>query len=657
MVWEGEGERILIEAYGKDCIRFRGSPNIQILDNNWTLLAPTDASPDIERVEDKAIMTNGKIRCILKEDGSVCYTNSDNKILLEEFWKDRRVGLPPIRRAREYKYHSGSSLFDAKIYFKANHEEKLYGMGQHADDCFNIKGCTLELAQKNTQTSIPYVISSLGYGFVWNNPAIGRVEFARNQTLWHAEATRQVDYLVFAQDSPAEIQKIFCRLYGKPTIPQVCAIGYWQSKLRYETQKELLEKVREHVIKRKLPMDVVVVDFFHWTQHGEWKFDPECWPNPREMVAQLEDMGVKLAVSIWPTVDQRSENYKYMKEHNLLMRTDRNQQVVKMSNGPLIYYDTTNEKARKFVWSKVKENYYDNNIRVFWLDEAEPGMIPYDYDNVRYSIGSALEVGNIYPYYYAKGFYEGLIEAGCENPTNLVRSAWLGSQKYGVILWSGDIPSTFESLRYQIKIGLSIAFSGISLWTTDIGGFFGGDGRDPEFVELLIRWFQFGAFCPVFRMHGNRYPYSQRPHGMTDYTPTSGENQVWSYGEEAYEIMVKYLHLREKMKPYIWKHVLKANADGTPIMRPLFYDFPTDKKTWDIEDEYMFGDSILVAPIYYYQARERSVYLPQGVDWVNANTGELFEGGRTINVEADIRTIPYFFKNGFALTDIENKVN
>lgn len=642
ILWEGENEYVVVQAYGSNCFRFQSSVIKNNIKGDWTLL-PAESDECLARKTKSGYeLCNGSLTVRVEEDGTVGYYKNGLPILCE-YWKDRRASMPPVRKAREYRCVGGDT-FRTDIYFAPNEQEHFYGMGQHADNCFDLKGCTVELAQKNTQTVIPYVMSSLCYGFVWNNPAIGNAEFAKNHTKWHAEATKKIDYLIFTGETPVEIHGIYCRLYGKaPGFPE-WAVGFWQSKLRYESQEELLENVREHVVKRKLPMDVAVVDFYHWSQQGEWKFDPKYWPNPEEMIRELKGMGVELAVSIWPTVDQRSVNYPYMKEHNLLMRTERNLQAVKMSNGPQIYVDVTYEKAAQFMWSCVQANYYDKGVRILWLDESEPGMIPYDYDNVRYWAGSGLEVSSIYPYYYAKGFYEGQKAAGQEKTANLIRSAWLGSQRYGIVLWSGDVPSTFESLKQQIKVGLSVAVCGIPWWTTDIGGFFDGNKNDPEFLELLIRWFQFGAFCPVFRIHGNRFPYSQRATGMADYTPTSGDNQVWSYGEDVYEIMCWYLQLRERMKPYLAKIMKSIEISGLPVIRPLFYQYPEDKTCWTIEDTYLFGEDMLVAPVYEYQKRERTVYLPGGNNWLDAYTGKRYAGTQWIQVKADLKTIPVFIR-------------
>ncbi|MEG0901519.1 MAG: glycoside hydrolase family 31 protein, partial [Clostridia bacterium] len=307
-------------------------------------------------------------------------------------------------------------------------------------------------------------------------------------------------------------------------------------------------------------------------------------------------------------------------------------------------YDATNPDARDFVWKTVKMNYYDKGIRIFWLDEAEPECKVYDFDLYRYSTGPVLQVGNIYPVLYAKTFYDGMLEAGEKLPLNLLRCAWAGSQRYGALVWSGDIDTTFRTLREQFTTGLSMAMAGIPWWTTDIGGFHGGDQNDPAYRELLIRWFQFGAFCPVFRLHGDRL------HGEPSANPakadTGGPNEVWSYGEEAYEILKRYLFLREELKPYITSIMEEAHAHGAPVMRPLFYAFPKDAHAADVEDQYLFGPDLLVAPVMELGLRKRPVYLPMGAEWMEASTGKEYKGGQTVEADAPLSVIPVFVRKG-----------
>lgn len=651
IIWETAGELVYIEPYGRDAIRFRSSKSLHIDEAlNWTLEEP--ASPEgviIEADDEKACMTNGKIQVTITGDGTVTYRNTrTGKVLLEEYWIDGRVHTAPLRRAREYRVTSGNQ-FKISLYFKAEPGEHFYGMGQDANDCFDLKGSTVELLQKNGKCTIPYTYSSRGYGFIWNNPAIGRAEFVNNHTMWHVQCAKQIDYVVIAGDTPGEINEKFTAVTGRaPMLPEWAA-GFWQCKLRYETQEELLQVAREYK-KRGLPISVIVIDYFHWTMQGEWKFDPEKWPDPKAMVSELESMGIKLMVSIWPTIDPRSENYAYMREHNYILRGERGVDVVFMFFGPQTYVDTTHPGAQEFFWSRAKKNYYDYGIRTFWLDEAEPEMRPYDYDNVRMYLGNGEEVSNIYCVGFAKAFYDGLKAQG-EEVCNLVRCAWLGSQRYGVVLWSGDIASTFDSLRKQLKAGLNVAMCGIPWWTTDIGGFINGDPESEEFRELMIRWFEFGVFCPIFRLHGFRLPYPVRDILNPDgYCGSGGPNEVWSFGEEAYEIIRRYMYVREELKPYIMKQMKLASEDGTPVMRPLFYDFCGDKNVYDIGDEYMFGPDLLVAPVVELGARKRMVYLPEGCRWKDAGTGMVYDGGTRIEADAPLDTIPLFLKEDARLS-------
>jgi alpha-D-xyloside xylohydrolase len=301
------------------------------------------------------------------------------------------------------------------------------------------------------------------------------------------------------------------------------------------------------------------------------------------------------------------------------------------------YYDSTNPKAREYIWSRVRNGYYRYGIRAWWLDACEPEMYPMNHDNLRFNAGNGLQVGNIYPLMHAKAFYDGMRSEGETEILSLCRSGWAGSQRYGSAVWSGDIASTFETLRIQVKAGLNMAMSGIPWWTTDIGGFHGGDPESPEFRELVIRWFQFGVFCPIFRLHGHRAPTAGA---------TGGPNEVWSFGEEAYGIIVKLIEMRGRMKPYILEHMRSASEKGEPLMRPLFYGFPEDEEAYAVDDEFLFGPDILVAPVLHKGATSRTVYLPKGVTWINCWTDEEHTGGKTIDVDAPIDMVPFLKRKG-----------
>lgn len=668
-------ELLMIEPWGQDALRVRATRRADFTGRDWALMEPVpelapeieireiDATepwyrdrPDRHRTAQVARIENGNIAAEVDEEGWITFKNARGDELTREYWRQRnrldRYCLPLRIDGRELTPIQGCDDYALTARFEAYDDERIFGMGQYQMGRLDKKGATLELAHRNSQASVPFYVSSRGYGFLWNNPAIGRCTFGTNMTEWTARSTKELDYWIVAGDSPAAIEERYSAVTGRvPMMPEY-GMGYWQCKLRYRDQEELLAVAREHV-RRGYPLDVIVVDFFHWTLEGDFKFDPRCFPNPSAMVKELRDMGVETVVSVWPTVDSRSENYAAMAERGLLVRNDRGISHQNSWVGNTTYFDATNPETRQFVWDACKRNYYDaHGVRIFWLDEAEPEYGPYDFDHFRYYDGPALQVSNEYPKCYARGFYEGLKAAGETDVMSLVRCAWAGSQRYGVLTWSGDISSTWRAFREQLQCGLSMAMAGIPWWTSDIGGFLGGMPGDPDFRELLVRWFAWACFCPVFRMHGERQPWYDHDKAHPEYVDnvlqiTSGQpNELWSFGEDVEKILAKYLFLRERMRPYIREVMAETHGTGAPVMRPLFYGFPEDIEAWKVEDAYLFGPDVLVAPVMEKGARERTVYLPAGADWTDASTGAVYSGGQRVTVPAPLDVIPLFFRDG-----------
>lgn len=648
LICEYDSEQLWLEPWCENSLRVRATHLAEIQGEDWALLHAEVCQAEIAVNGGTASIKNGKIRADVTASGKITFFNQKGQILLEEYVRNRN----DIREfcsalnldSREFRPIPGGN-YQLTLRFESNPAEKIFGMGQYQQPFLDVKNCTLELAHRNSQASVPFALSSLGYGFLWNNPGIGQVTFGKNITEWVARSTKQLDYWITAGDSPAEIEESYARATGTVPMMPDYAMGFWQCKLRYQTQDELLEVAREYK-RRGLPISVIVIDFFHWPKQGDWKFDPDYWPDPERMIRELKGMNIELMVSIWPTVDKSGENFPEMLQKGYLVRTERGIRVSMDFLGDTVHFDSTHPGAREFVWEKAKTNYYDQGIRIFWLDEAEPEYSVYDFDNYRYHLGSDLEIGNIYPLMYAKTFFDGMTQSGQENVINLIRCAWAGSQRYGALVWSGDIDSSFTSLQNQLKAGLNMGLAGIPWWTTDIGGFHGGHPEDPAFRECIIRWFQYAVFCPVFRLHGDREPHSA-PLGTSGggLCSSGAANEVWSYGEEAYEIFKKFLFLRERLRPYLTQLMQEAHKKGTPPMRPLFYDFPDDPETWNIEDQYMFGPDILVAPILHEGVWIREVYLPVGAEWKDANSGEIFTGGQSIHYDAPLDVLPYFIKN------------
>lgn len=649
LVYRYDAEEVWIEAWGPDALRVRGTKESRMPEEDWALICKGKAEAELSYTEQGARIVNGKIRAEITKLGKITMYHADGRLILEEYCRNRRDLLDPKCsaievEAREFKPIQGGDYHLTMRFESVDKDEKIYGMGQYQQPYLDLKGLDLELAHRNSQASVPFALSSLGYGFLWNNPGVGRAVFGKNIMSFEAYSTKTLDYWVTAGDTPAQIEEAYAAVTGTvPMMPEY-GLGFWQCKLRYQTQEELLSVAREYK-RRNLPIDVIVIDFFHWPKQGEWKFDPVYWPDPAAMVWELKEMGIELMVSIWPTVDKSCENYEEMLEKGYLIRTERGVRVGLDFQGATIHYDATNPEARAYLWHKAKQNYYDLGIKVFWLDEAEPEYTAYDFDNYRYHRGTDLQIGNIYPVDYARTFYEGMEREGQKNIVNLLRCAWAGSQIYGALVWSGDIASSFESMRNQLAAGLNMGLAGIPWWTMDIGGFHGGNPDDPAFRELFVRWFAWGTFCPVMRLHGDREPRQPQVGTTGGATCRSGAaNEVWSYGEKVYEICRKYMEYRERMRPYTRRLMKEAHEKGTPVMRTLFYMYPEDCACWDVGDEYMYGPDVLVAPVLYAGQTKRSVYLPEGDNWVEFATGKEYTGGQRVVADAPLDVIPVFVR-------------
>jgi alpha-D-xyloside xylohydrolase len=648
-------EVLTIEAWGADSVRVRAAPYRIPAESHGALDEPPVSDPPVVKAGDShATLVHGDLTVAVGFDRAAAYpeplltfsrTSTGDELLAERrehFW------LPGARvftgnRSGAYEVHQQFAAYDG---------ERLYGLGQRTHGRLDLKGLALDLVQRNGEVSIPFVLSNRGYGLLWNIPAVGRVEFADNGTRWLAGQAREIDYWVTAGEPAAVLARYADATGHVPELP-AWASGFWQSKLRYRNQEELLSVAREHT-SRGLPLSVIVADYFHWSAMGDYRFDPDEWPDPRAMVAELADLGVELMVSIWPTVSPLSEHFADYRDGGLLVGSDQGvefhqtiQDKGMAAPMPLAFYDPTNPRTREFVWDLVRRNYLDLGIRVFWLDASEPELNPAHPGNLTLYAGPGAEVACVYPRDNARLFADGMAAAGQAPTVLLCRSAWAGAQRYGAAVWSGDIPATWASLRQQIRAGLNIAVSGIPWWTTDIGGFHGGDARDPAYRELMVRWFQYGVFCPLFRLHGDREPRTP-----TSFAQTGGPNEVWSFGEEAYGIISGVLRLRERLRPYLHEQMRVAARTGLPPMRPLFVDFPADGPSWTVEDEFLFGPDVLVAPVAEPGVREREVYLPPGA-WVDV-AGVEHVGGRTVTAAAPIDRIPVFVRAGADLPLGEN---
>lgn len=638
VIYSTRDETIVIEPYGNDAVRVRSTRLGKVSDEKWTLLEKETGEFEISGDENRAVIKSGRISAEISNvwGGYSLVFKKDGKEIL----RTRSEG----DNVRKYEHISGD-YYKVRAIFDANENERIYGLGQEQQPHFDRKGSSYDICHYNTKSTLPMIYSSLGYGFLWNNPSPGVCEFSNNRTLWEAECAKGADYLVFGGERPLDTMKIYARLTGFPPEMPSWAAGFWQCKLRYESQDELLEVAREYK-KRGVPIDAIVIDYFHWTEQGNWEFDPKYWPEPEKMCEELKQLDIRPVVSIWPTINPKSKNYRAMDEENMLVRTENGQYGIFDFYGQQTFIDPTNPKTREYVWEQVKKTYYSYGIKTFWLDEAEPEVHPQQFGNLRFYLGNGAETALLYPYYYAKLFYEGLRSEGENEVALLTRAAYPGSQKFGAIVWNGDIPSTFEALYESIISGLSMSVCGIVWWNSDIGGFHQGDIESDYFRELIVRWFQFGLFCPVMRLHGAR----KRTKNQTDRHPgiiekSGGDNEIWSFGEKNYPILKNLILLRERLKPYILKQMKTASETGAPVMRPMFFDFYEDEECYKLSDQYMFGPDIIFAPIYRRGETKRRVYLPEG-QWRRAGEDEAVKGAGYIECEADIEHFIAFVREG-----------
>lgn len=630
LIYKSRGQTIVVEAWGIDGLRVRITPYGGGQTSDWALDIPLGKKGDVTINMDEATIQNGKISVTLHDiytqDGNLEFFRhiNDKKIsVLKRFDYGVWANNPGSRRF--VPTDDGLNLFQAELSFAPNEGERFYGMGENAmAGNVNLKGSVIDLYQRHVKAVVPFVVSSRMYGFLWNNPSLGRAEFGNNKTRWISEGCRQMDFFITVGDTYAEIMEHYADATGHAPAFPWWASGFWQCKNRYENQQQFLDVAREFK-KRKLPLSVLVIDFLHWDVIGNWKLDPKFWPDPEAMVKETDEMGVRIMISPWILVNKKSENFAYMKEHGLFTGSIGGKNDMVDFGEPVYQYDPTNPEAAKYLWSKWKKNYVDIGIKTFWLDPCDEFHEIKDYDKVLFHVAPAKEAHAFFPVAHQKNIYEGLLAAGEKEVVTICRNAWAGSQRYGACPAPHDILSSFSHLDEYMKVGLNVAMSGIPWWSCDIGGFITEDNSSPRFQELMIRWYQYGVFNPVFRTHGAR-----------------PNNEPWNIGGDSYRHIRAAILLREHLRPYIMEQMKIASEKGTPVMRPLFFDFDADPKVAAINDEFLFGPDFLIAPITSFETRSREVYLPAGTDWIDAWTGEKKQGGQTIKADAPIEHIPIY---------------
>jgi len=562
------------------------------------------------RMSVEADLTSGLLR----------FLDPDGKPLLQE--------SPRVPRRYVPQTVNGERLYRVDQRFYPDALEGIYGLGQHQSGVFDQRGAVVELAQANTNVALPFFVSTLGYGLLWNTASKSWFDnrFPTELKLT-AEAVDAIDYYVFYGPSIDRLIRTYRRMTGQAPLFARWAYGFVQSKDRYRSAKELLEVAAEYRQKR-VPLDLIVQDWFWWQRQGDPQYSAaylEPWANVPDALRRLHAERVHAMISVWAKFDPASRNFQEMKARGLIIP------------GADVY-DATNPVARDYYWDHLVGVKFREGWDAFWLDSSEPeiwnGQSDAALDSLHLSIGNGARYTNVFPLMHCGGVHDHWRrETDRKRVFILTRSGFLGQQRYATTVWSGDVIGTWMTFRRQIVAGLNFQMSGFPYWTTDIAGYgwpYERDTRDPDYQELYVRWFQYGVFCPILRTHGHR---------------VNDTNELFSYGTRT-PILVRYDRLRYSLLPYVYSLAWRVTRDDYTMQRGLPMDWPADRRVRDIGDQFMFGPAFLVAPVTEPGAQSRSVYLPHAVAWYDFWTGKRLSGTQSIEAAAPLERIPLFVRAG-----------
>lgn len=566
---------------------------------------------------------------VARDSGAVSFSDAAGKPYTGEILKPGDDGLTPSAGA--------PGLFSARQAFEITGSQAFLGLGQHSDGGLGRNGRRVLLQQVNTDVAVPMLWSTKGYGILWDNASVTAVDIgvpqASSRLVFQSEAARDIDYYFIAGANPDAVIAGYRRLTGAAPMMARWTWGFWQSRERYASQDELVGVARRYR-EMNIPLDAVIQDWQYWApgQWGSHQFDPARYSDPKKMLADLRAMNVHAIVSVWPRLDVDLANTKALDAAGVLFPpTYRN--VYPAGFGR--WYDPYGKTGRDLYWSQVSKSMTPIGFDGYWLDasEAELGGDWGEMRALTTAAGPGAEVYNAYPLLHTTGVFDGqLKDAPGKRPFILTRSAWLGQQRNAAVTWSGDVHGDWEVFRKQIPAGLNFVASGIPYWNTDIGGFFGGEPADANYRDLFVRWFQFGAFTPMFRVHG-----------------TGPAKEIWRFDAPAQQILRRYVELRYRLLPYIYATSWRVTDQGYTMMRPLEMDFAADPLAHGVPDQYLFGPDLLINPVIQPKAETRTVYLPGQAPWYDFWTGRRHAGGSTVTAAAPLDTLPIYVRAGAIL--------
>lgn len=593
--------------------------------------------------------------------GKIIYSDSKGNILLNE--KDNGFQFTPTMDATEHSFKVSQA-------FVLDKTEAIYGLGQQQKGKMIQRNLEMYMLQNNTEDFVPFFQSAKGYGVFWDNYSPTTFIDNDKETSFNSEVGNCIDYYFMYGGSADGVIAQMRDLTGQVPMFPLWTYGYWQSKERYKSQNEIVDVVKKY---RELgvPLDGIIQDWQYWGDNLHWnamEFLNPQFPNPKKMIDDIHSMNAHIAISVWASFGPQTKQFKILNEKGMLLNfktwplssIDAWPPDPKYPSGVKVY-DAFNPVARDIYWDYLNKGIFSLGMDGWWLDSSEPDHLeskPSDFDDKTF-FGPYRKVCNAFPLMTVGGVYDHQRSVTSDKRVFiLTRSVFAGQQRYGANTWSGDVVASWDALRNQISAGLNLSLSAVPYWNSDIGGFFlwnfPGKLNDANYRELYVRWIQFGAFCPMMRSHG-----------------TDAPREIYQFGkkgEKIYDAIEKSINLRYLLLPYIYSTSWDVTANQSSMMRALMMDFVKDKKVLNINNQYMFGKSLLVCPVTtpmyskinihgkdttrvedFSKTKDDKVYLPKGTNWIDFWTGKKYSGGNSLNKETPIDIIPLYVKAGTIL--------
>ena len=584
------------------------------------------------------------------ESGKISFSDLNGRSLLQE--KENSVSFIDFNDA-------GEETFRVKQSYILDKDEAIYGLGILQNGKMSQRNQTKYLIQGNVEDVTPFFQSVKGYGLFWDNYSPTTFADNEQQTSFESEVGDCIDYYFMYGKNADGVIASMRQLTGQAPMFPLWTYGFWQSRERYKSQDELLGVVKKFR-ELEVPIDGIIQDWQYWGSNYLWNamdFLNADFYDPQRMVNEVHNMNAHMIISIWSSFGPHTKQFRELRAINALFDfTTWPQSGVQKWPPNMDYpsgvkvYDAYNPAAREIYWKYLNQNIFSLGMDGWWMDSTEPDHLeikPEDYDEKTY-MGSFRKVRNAYPLMTVGGVYDNQRAVASDKRVFiLTRSAFAGQQRYGANTWTGDVVASWEALKNQIPAGLNFSLTGIPHWNTDIGGFFLWNYKNPlknlEYRELHARWMQFGAFSPMMRSHGEGYP-----------------REIYQFGKKGdliYDVIEKYINLRYSLLPYIYSTSWDITENQSSMTRALVMDFANDTDALDINDQFMFGKSILVCPVTesmytvdgkadFSEVKYRELYLPIGTNWIDFWTGEKHEGGQRIKKEVPIDIIPLYVKAG-----------